>query len=104
MKNIELSFALRISDDEDEEDDEKDDDAEPVAPVQEVKDHPGRIWDGAFVGDSEEELDTCSSNSTLRLWNLSKLSGGLEFRPARKPVVCLAVTHTRNCWMRIGMK
>lgn len=62
-----------------------------VAPVQLFANRPGWIWDASFVGDSEDYLVACSSNTTVRLWDLKNFSRSQEFPPSRKAVVCLAV-------------
>jgi len=62
-----------------------------VSPVQLFGDRPGWIWDASFVGDSEDYLITCSSNTSVRLWDLNSFSKSRDFPPSRKAVVCLAV-------------
>ena len=62
-----------------------------VAPVQFFVDRVGWIWDAPFIGDSEEYVISCSSNTTIRLWDLKNFSNCQPFPPSRKAVVCLAV-------------
>ncbi len=62
-----------------------------IAPVQFFVDRVGWIWDAPFVGDSDEYVISCSSNTTVRLWDLKNFSNCTPFPPSRKAVVCLAV-------------
>lgn len=62
-----------------------------VVPTLEFSGHPGWIWDAAFVGDGEEYLFTCSSNSQVMLWALNNMRESMEYSGSNKAIVCLAV-------------
>lgn len=90
MRDIALKEATPITDDMDVEE-APNSEVQKVAPVQLFGDRPGWIWDASFVGDSEDYLVACSSNTTVRLWDLKNFSNSREFPPSKKAVVCLAV-------------
>lgn len=62
-----------------------------ITPIREFAGHPGWVWDAAFVGDGEDYLFTCSSNTQVMLWNLNQLQHSTEYTGHQKAVVCLAV-------------
>lgn len=67
-----------------------------VTPTLEFPGEPGWVWDAAFVGDGDEYLFTCSSNTHVMLWALNDMRRSTRYSGHNKAVVCLAVKERIN--------